>query len=294
MTAPANVERRTSRRLVPAALLVLAGCGALRLSVEPPAPDVRREHVELGATRCRSQRCRSDVTVGTRRYRVETATRVVSVDEASGRPAPSAGRRAAGAIGGAIARGIGIATSQVVVGLGTRIVTDTAARMALHCDLAWIDEDTRAREGGETVTTSARRAEGIACHATRLGDDARRWSFRRGIPVAGDSLVAVLDSLDVDGSPAGDVPGPVIERWNDGDANRRSVYVILRDTVRTRSRWIPVDHWRIHRVGGALVGTIFESPVPPRFIDIAEVADDEETAVLRLVSAVLAEPIRGG
>lgn len=194
-TLTVSPRRAAARRLAALGAWLLASGCALALPRLPAAEaGTRRDRVEPVSTRCGGSECTTRVAVGARRVEVASRTRTIAAEEVTGRSAGSLGRRAVSAVGGAMLRRIGGTTSTLRVGLGTRWIADPAGTLALVCDVAWIDEETRGREQDVEVT---RLGSGGACAAVARADGVTpRWRVRHGISPVRDSLAIVVDAID--------------------------------------------------------------------------------------------------
>jgi hypothetical protein len=297
---------------LPPLLVLLAGCALAGGPLPAPEPGVRRELVAPGGGSCRDSRCTASVVVGGRRFVVTSRTRLVSPDEVTGRPRRPLLARVAGALGGAMLDHLpGATVTDIVVGTGTRTVAASddgpGAGLRLACELAWVDRERRERGGDETQAAvqaeRVRLAEGLACRAApAAGDDsAVEWRIRRGFTPGGGGLVAAVDSaraLDArpdSGARAAAARPLVLERLpGPGLAPER--YTIASDpdgpdpTVRTARRGTAA-RWLVRRPDGRAVGALVSRLLPVAAVDVLPGASADEAAVLRLLSACLAEPI---
>lgn len=281
-----------------ASTLLLTGCFFTPPRLPAPAAGMRRDAIEPRGERCRMGTCISGVAVGGRHFRVESRARLVSPEEATGRPKRSLVRRALSAVGGAVLREAGVGTSALVVGVGTRAVSDSAGTLTLACDIVWIDEEAREKAHGEDSVTSTRLAEGIACtaaSAAKPGEPATaQWRFRRGISPSRDSLALVLDSTSLHsatGMPA--ELAMTLERVASADAPATLRYSIEPDTTLQRSSGpivIPMTRWIVRRADGAVVGALVRSALSGAAVDIGSDAAHEEATILRLIGACLVPP----
>lgn len=274
-------------------LLPLAAC-AVFTPAPLPAPETGavREETRLSGHRCSGGECRHDVTLGSQRYRLETAARLVSPEEAAGRPARSGVSRAGSAFLNAVLRANGWSTTDYVVGVGTRLAYSRADDgWRLVCDVAWIEEVERSREEGEEQADYRRLLEGMSCRAERGTGGAAagaiaaadtRFRFEYGLPTNPDSIGAALDALGRTWSKDS-VDLLPMRLTRAGGAE----YVI---TPARGARKLGVVHsalWVVRRADGTHVATLHR-----RFylseagaIDLLPAADEEEAAVLRLVAA---------
>jgi hypothetical protein len=283
--------------LVAAASPALLG-GCLLAPPRLPAPDVgvRREVVKPHGERCGTGTCTAAVAVGGHRFRVESRTRLVSPEEATGRPKRPLVRRALSAVGGAVLRNAGIGTSALAVGVGTRAVSDPTGALTLACEIAWVDEELREKGRGGDSTTLTRLAEGMVCTAALPGEGAAaRWRFRRGISPAADSLARILESPSL-GPAGGTSPGApmILERVAAAGApstQRYSVEPYTSAGRRSAFMAVPVTRWVVRRGDGTVVGALVGSVVPVAAVDIDGAADPEEAAILRLIGACLVPPL---
>lgn len=280
-------------------LLSGAGCASLRPTLPEPEAGQEREPVTLRSSRCGLRGCTTTFDVSGTRVQVQHTARTMSPEEATGRPRASIARRAAGAIGGSVRRGLGGTTSAVTVGRGTRRASIAGAPSRLRCDVVWIDEETSFREDGEDVTEVARLSQGIDCTAVSTTDSTQAtWRVRAGIPHAADSLRTVFDMgnfpEDFAGSPV------TLDRIASGVATPYSV--TMRDVTISGLVAIPATQWTFRRRDGTPVGGILrprftadqtDVPLPVNVaVDLAPAADEDERALLRMLGAVLGEGFR--
>jgi hypothetical protein len=276
--------------------VLLTGC--LLAPPRLPAPDagVRRDAVKPHGERCGMGKCTAAVVVGGGRFRVESRTRLVSPEEATGRPERSVVRRALSAVGGAVLRNAGVGTSALAVGVGTRTVSDPTGTLTLACEVAWVDEEWREKARGGDSTTVTRLAEGMACTAAPPGERAApRWRFRRGISPTADSLARVLDSPSLGAAGGTSAGAPMIlervARAGGVATQRYSVEPNTSAGPRGGFIAIPVTRWVVRRGDGTVVGALVGSVRPVAAVDIDGAADPEEAAILRLIGACLVPPL---
>lgn len=274
-------------------LLPLAACAVFRPAPLPaPETGAVREEARFGRHRCSGRECRDDVTLGARQYRVETVSRLLSPEEAAGRPARSGVARAGSAFLNAVLRANGWTTTDYLVGVGTRVAYSRAADgWRLVCDVAWIEEVERSREEGEEQADYRRLLEGMSCRAERGTSGAvagaitaadTRFRFEYGLPTNPDSIGAALDALGRTWSTDSLTLLPMRLTRAGG-----ATYVI---TPALGARKLGVVHsaqWDVRRADGTHVATLHR-----RFylseagaIDVSPAADEEEASVLRLVAA---------
>lgn len=276
----------------PLLVLGLAACTPPSAHLPAPDPSATRELVKVGGRTCSGMNCRTTVTIGERRLRVENTLETVSPDEALGRPTGSRAGRAMSAVGGALLRSTGFQTVSAEVRLGTRTVTDPAGLLALRCREVSINRHTRERN--EENDRTEKLAQGIDCAGADAGDSANvRWRLRRGFSLERDSLAHVLDSLRAAApEPFFDDREAALERIVGGAPQRYSLE--LRD-VRAGMFSGTSHHWVVRRANGATVGTVhyyaFEGPVA---IDIVSGADEEEASLLRLLAGFVAMGLGAG
>lgn len=280
-------------------LLASAGCASLRPTLPAPDAGLQREMVTPRSSRCGLSRCTDALDVGSTRVQVQHQARTMSPEEATGRPRVSIARRAAGAIGGSVRRGLGGTTSSLSVGRGTRTASIAGAASTLRCDVVWIDEEAMYREEGEDVTEVARLSQGLDCTAVSTADSTQvMWRIRAGIPHEADSLRTVFDLVnfpeDFDGSPV------TLDRVTTGVATPYSV--TMREVTIGGLVAIPATQWTFRRRDGTPVGGILrprftadqtDVPLPVNVaVDLAPAADEDERALLRMLGAVLGEGFR--
>lgn len=276
-------------RLTPLLLTGLNACALMRPPLPELGPGVTREMPDVRSESCRGSSCTTIVALGAARFRLASHADAMSPDEALGRPRGSLGARAVSALGESLVRRIGGTTTEHVVSLGTRAVSDSTGELRLECETVWIDELSRERENGEDRTRTARIAEGIACQAVATVDSAVRWRFRRGLAPARDSLAPLLESLTGLGASrtrGGDAI--VLERVTAGGARR---YVVDRGPDQASGPFVlPQAHLVLRRDDGTLVGALHEGMGATTAVDVAPGADAEETMLLRMLGVCLVRP----
>lgn len=300
------------------ALGALAGCAPALVQLPAPAPGARREAVLPRGAGCRGDRCTARVGVGERRLVVTTRTRPVPAEAAAGRPARSMAARAAGAVGNAVLRRLGSTTAGLYVVQGTRAVADPgagAAGLRLACTVVAVSRERQTRDGDSTRSALAPLASGLACGTTGrttagpagsgsagATDDGPRWRVRQGVATDGPALAAVLDTAEAIAARTPDddaadratreaaAGAPLtLERVSavGGDVTRYTVEPIgdAREPGGGRRRWL------VRRPDGHAVGALVFRLGALAALDVHAEASAEEAAVLRLLSACLAEPI---
>jgi hypothetical protein len=280
--------------------LLLGGCAVARPRLAAPDAGARREDIASRGERCRAGACTTSLAVGGRPFRVVSRARRVSPEEATGRPRGSLVGRAVAAAGGAVLREAGVATSGLVVGVGTRSVAGSAGTPDAECELVWVDEETREKVGGEERVALARLAEGLACTAaTSAGGAAVRWRFGRGISPSRDSLALLLSGGALAAAAPSHRPA-TLERMAPSGTHVAERYVVALDTTgwagagELRAR---VARWEVRRADGTAVGAVlqigavFDPALPTAAVDIRDVATPDEAAILRLIGACLVPPL---
>lgn len=244
--------------------------------------------------RCIWRECLDEVSLGTWRYRVETTARLVSPEEAAGRPGRVGAARAGSALLNAMLRANGWTTTDYLVGIGTRVATTRIdLDWRLTCDVAWIEEVERSREGGVEAAAQKRAVEGMSCRADERADGAAtgaispwtaRFRFHYGLPTAPDSIGAALDSLGQRWATDTLVLFPMRLEKVGGSAYQVS--------ARLGERKLGVVHlarWDVHRNDGVLVARIHRRFVDGvAALDLTAAANEEETAALRLFLSAFA------
>ena len=280
-------------------LVAAAGCASLRPTLPAPDAGLQRELVKQQSERCGLSHCTASFDVGGTRIQLQHQARTMSPEEATGRPRESIARRAAGAIGGSVRRGLGGTTSSLTVGRGTRTASISGVSFTLRCNVVWIDEATQYREDGEDVTEVARLSQGLDCTSASVADTTRvEWRIRAGLATDAESLRPVFDLVnfpaDFDGAPV------VVDRAESGVAVPYSVAV--RELTITGLIAIPATQWTFRRRDGTLIGAVLRprlamdpadaAPGVMTAVDLAPAADEGERAFIRMLGAVLGETFR--
>ena len=261
------------------ALTLLAG-GCVTTGLPAPEPGLDRTRVQRRVTTCRGESCTFDFRVAGTRYRVRSAARTVSPEEATGGAKPSVARRVLGTVGGNLLRAIGLTTSSRVVELDTRTVADSASSLEMRCSLVTIMEIEAERVGDADEEATIELARGADCAVTATGDSIPRWRYRAGITPVADSIAAALAALGHGTSPlpTGETH---LERLVSPDE-------VVRYTVADTSPgfWTPETRTVVRRADGGMVGIIVRLAGDPVAIDIAPGAEGAEAGVLRLLGVV--------
>jgi hypothetical protein len=149
---------------------------------------MERERLRPGAsTTCTASRCTSSVSVGERRYRVETRIDARPLEHALAGTRPSLAQRALGAVADDLARSLSGMTEHLEASQVRRTVRPRDGGPGLTCDLVWIDVEYRQRR--EPERTRSRIGEGQTCIMSASGDSSdATWRFRAGSSTAPDSL----------------------------------------------------------------------------------------------------------
>lgn len=280
--------------------MLLAGCaGLLPQLPEPATPEARRARVLPRETTCRLDRCASSVAVGERRVRIESNHRELSLEELFGGRRPSILRRAARGLGEAALERAGVVTTTSRVAVGQRTVTEPGNPLRLTCEQAWVDEETREKQGREVESTTRRLGEGLDCraHEATAATDSTgagaRWRFSLGVPPSGDGLAAAVDSVLRQGTPvSADVPMQ-LERVPAGGGTSVP-YLVQRDEASVRASYVVTTwRWAVRRADGTAIGALVRGPFVVDAVDLLPSATEEEGAMLRLLAACLALRLGG-
>lgn len=259
-------------------LLILAGPGACAaLRIPPPPEGWTREDLSLSrATRStNSQRLRFATAAGPLELR--GTIRQYSPQEIPGWERPLA-ERAGSAIGGFVARQVGLGTNEVVVGHGALVISGPAAgEWELRCAVFWmIDQDIEYDRSinEDHVAEGSQRTRGMDCHGARATQPGVTvWRLNYGIAPPLDSIAAVYDSLAAEASPAVAAYPPIalVRLAADGEVEAR--YDVQRDQ-------------RSLRFGGA-----DDRPLAVLHygVDFAPAASSEEKVILRMIFVALTE-----
>jgi hypothetical protein len=263
----------------------LVGCASLL----PPLPRLEapfhREPVSSRSASCTPGHCRHDVRVGSRRFRVETETRMVSAAELRG---ATAVERAAAALLGWGLRQAGLTTVDEQIVVGSRTVTSDGSEWRLECAVAWLDQRERSRDETEPHRVS----EGMDC-VQRGADPAAAsggWRFRYGAAPDADGMAVIADA------PGAARPGPdPFTPMLASHAGAGEVYRLAEEPFGMVLGVPRSGGWRVTRSDGTVVGAL---RLPPVFVCTGECALDlgraseEEANALRFIAAALMVPLR--
>jgi hypothetical protein len=280
-----------TKRLTSGAVTMLLasglGCGLISPKLPPAEPGFRREEIREGGFSCWRGPCRRDIRIAGVRMRSVEEVRVVSEKELG---ASLGERMVLGALGVAI-RSIGASTVEGVITVGKRTITDSSTSRQLDCDIAWIDNEERKREGGETVTTRKRVADAMDCRVA--GADSAQmgtWRFRSGAPTSLDSLKRIKDTLGIEPPYATALPIVLERTMPNGERTSYAVQV----ASKSNKRILFTTTWTFTRPDGVVIGTL--QLITPGHcykgcaLDLRE-ADEHEAAILRLVATTLTIPL---
>lgn len=297
----ARVRRASRLTLTPVtyALLLAAGCTSLR----PAPPGWTRESYTERRGRCVGGACTTVVRTARGSVVVWTRAREYDRHQIPGWDTGSVAARRTAAVLQSIFRQFGGTTDRVRVGVGRRVVTDTAGGgWRLTCSAYWIDDlEIEKDEDGEEVARRRRRTQGLDCRAVAQRDTSVvLWRLRLGVAPPLDSLASVYDSLAAARSPLVSANPPLsLERFaTDGRAaahyevTPESPSALERPTLAQRVGLIVQLSVR-RESGGPLIATLHQSLAPGYgrgSLDLGPDVGEEEARMLRLLAVTLRLP----
>ena len=246
---------------------------------------------------CQPTRCNRTWRTASGPIVLETRVKAHGLHEIPGWGIRSTAGRVVEGIFFGLLRRQGLTTERVVVGHGTRTITDSGAtRWQLRCSVYWIDDEEQEYDKDESdhVVAIVRRSEGAVCRAVDLADTSViRWRFSAGIAPPRDSLAVRYDSVrTVNPDLVSAVPPMRLERLDAAGAVEQG-YALAPDIVHSPTEGETIAaSVRISREPGAPPIAVVHSAVEKSVL-VSSTATAEEIRIFRLLAALMAVSFQG-